>query len=66
LETDTITGLPGNTSKLVRFGADGLAFRTSNNQVVIAHSGIAAPTILGDDRGREQCGFASAVESTQR
>jgi hypothetical protein len=48
LETDTITGLPGNTSKLVRFGTDGLAFRTSNNQVAIVHSGIVAPTILGD------------------
>src|SRR4029079_9572641 len=36
------------TNKLVRFGADGLAFRTSNNQVVLAHSGIVAPTLLGD------------------
>ncbi len=48
LETDTITGVSGNTSSLIRFGTDGLAFRTSDNQVIISHSGIVPPTVLGD------------------
>ena len=48
LETDTITGVSGTTSSLTRFAADGLAFRTSNNQVVLAHSGIVPPTLAGD------------------
>jgi hypothetical protein len=48
LETATITGVSGNTSSLIRFGTDDLAFRTSNNQVIIAHSGIVAPTLRGD------------------
>ena len=40
LGTDTVTGISGSTSDLTRFGTDGLAFVTSNNQVVLVHSAL--------------------------
>lgn len=39
LGTDTVTGVPGSTGSLTRFGSSGLAFRTSS-QVVILNSAI--------------------------
>jgi hypothetical protein len=53
LGTDTVSGVSGNTGSLIRFGADGLAFATSNNQVVLVHSSVvpepstALLTIIG-------------------
>jgi hypothetical protein len=43
LGTDTVAGISGNTSSLTRFGANGLAFRTSNDQVVFVHTAVAVP-----------------------
>jgi hypothetical protein len=35
LAMDTLSGIPGTASNLTRFGAGGLAFRTSNDQLVL-------------------------------
>jgi len=43
LGTDTVSPISGTTSSLIRFGSDGLAFRTSNDQVVFLHSPIVTP-----------------------
>ncbi|HEX2475960.1 MAG TPA: PEP-CTERM sorting domain-containing protein [Lacipirellulaceae bacterium] len=38
LVTETLSGIPGTASNLTRFGGSGLAFRTSNNQVVLVRA----------------------------
>jgi hypothetical protein len=38
LATETLSGIPGTASNLTRFGGGGLAFRTSNNQVVLVRA----------------------------
>jgi hypothetical protein len=38
LAMDTLSGISGTASNLTRFGAAGLAFRTSNNQVVLVRA----------------------------
>jgi hypothetical protein len=38
LAAETLSGIPGTASNLTRFGGSGLAFRTSNNQVVLVRA----------------------------
>ena len=46
LGTATITGVSGTTNSLTRFGTDGLAFRTSNNQVVLFSGAVPEPSSI--------------------
>jgi hypothetical protein len=41
--TDVLDGISGNPSSLIRVGSNAMAFRTSNNQVVIFHSQAIVP-----------------------
>jgi hypothetical protein len=49
--SDTVSGIAGTTSSLTRFGTNGLAFRTSNNQIVFVRSALVP----------EPAGFALAA-----
>lgn len=43
LDTDPIAGIMGSTSSLIRWGAEGLAFRTDSGQVFLLYPGSVPP-----------------------
>jgi hypothetical protein len=45
--TDTVLGIAGSTSSLTRFGGAGLAFRTSNDQIVFVRSALVPEPAAG-------------------